>query len=256
MARRSPLLLLAAFLLLMAAAGGAGAQGQFTVRGKVWDRAAFAPIAGALVMRDGTDRVLAVTSATGEFVLRLPAGPHRLRVMALGFASGTLEVTAAPDALPVAIALDADPVMLEQLVVLGDRFEVRRKAVGVSSMVIGDTELQMTSSRHLAELVGRHVRSGPAIDCQARTLHYGEQGLACQMGRLRSPAVSRTRVYIDEVPIVGGLETLQTLNPKEIARVEIFEGGKQVRVYSVQFMERAARLGLEPQPLTMPEQGN
>lgn len=253
MVRRSPLVLLAALLLVVAAAGGAAAQ-QFTVRGKVWDRGAFAPITGALVMREGSDRVVAVTNASGEFTVRLPAGTHALRVMALGFASGTLQVTAAADAQQVAIALDADPLMLEQLVVLADRFEVRRKAVGVSSMVINDNELQMTSSRHLAEMVGRHVRSGPAIDCGARTLHYGSQGLACQMGRLRAPAVSRTRVYMDEVPLVGGLEVLQTVNPKEIARVEIFEGGKQVRVYSVQFMERAARMGLEPQPLDMPEQ--
>jgi hypothetical protein len=247
---RRPLLPLAAVLLVLLSARGAAAQALYTVHGRVWDRAQMAPLRAALVSADEV-RARAVTNASGEFTLRLPAGTHLLRVTALGFAPGVLEVTAGPDAQPVAIALDSDPVLLERLVVMADRFELRRKTVATPSTVLGRDELTGTSSRHMAEVVGRHTRDGPPLDCGQRTLHLGERGLVCTRAQNTAMRGARARVWIDEVPISPSLEVLQNYDPRDFERVEIYDGGKQIRLYTVRFMERAARIGYEPLPLPM-----
>jgi hypothetical protein len=58
------------------------------------------------------------------------------------------------------------------------------------------------------------------------------------------------RVYIDEVRMPD-LEVLSLYTPAEVASVEVFRNGEQIRVYTRWFMEWAARTNYRPLPLSI-----
>ena len=53
-------------------------------------------------------------------------------------------------------------------------------------------------------------------------------------------------MYLDEVPVLGGLEYLDTFAPHELHMIEVFAGGRHIRAYTPRFMERAAKQRLSP----------
>ena len=53
-------------------------------------------------------------------------------------------------------------------------------------------------------------------------------------------------VWIDEAPVVGGMDYLRTVRPYELYMVEVYAGGRQIRAYTPRFMERAAKTRLQP----------
>jgi hypothetical protein len=59
----------------------------------------------------------------------------------------------------------------------------------------------------------------------------------------------RVSVWIDERP--GALDELTFYDPIDLARVEVFGGGRMIRVYTTWFMESAARRKYLPMPLTI-----
>jgi hypothetical protein len=236
-------------LLLAAASAPAEAQ-RVTLRGRVVDRATGAPVPAAQIAVAGR-RERETANMAGEFAIQLPAGAHVLQAGAMGYAEAAVPVTVSRDGAPVTVALASDPVLLEQITVVSDRFENRRKAVAVSSRVLGRTELTLTSTPDMAQFVGRYVRGGGPADCTQMMLHQGSRGISCMRGQRNAIAdlTGGARVWIDETPMLGGLELLQLYDPGEFERVEIYNGGGQVRLYTTQFMERAARIGYRPMPI-------
>ncbi len=53
-------------------------------------------------------------------------------------------------------------------------------------------------------------------------------------------------VWIDEAPVIGGLDYLNVMRPYELYMVEVYGGGRQIRAYTTQFMARAATTRLQP----------
>jgi hypothetical protein len=47
-------------------------------------------------------------------------------------------------------------------------------------------------------------------------------------------------VYIDELPIMGGLEVLESYHPSEFHSIEVFGDGATIRAYTYAFMEKMA----------------
>ena len=70
------------------------------------------------------------------------------------------------------------------------------------------------------------------VGCAAR----GGTG-ACVMRRGRA---TEPRVYIDEAPIIGGIDVLATFLPCELYLVEVYSAGLEIRAYTHWYMERMA----------------
>ncbi len=115
-----------AALLLAAALGFAVPAGAQTVRGTMVEARSERPIAGAFViLQDSTGRALAtsLSGPAGTWLVRAPApGTYELRVDRIGYASFRSDPIAlgADDHVTVPLSIEAAPIDLEELAVLGD----------------------------------------------------------------------------------------------------------------------------------------
>ena len=140
----------------------------------------------------------------------------------------------------VVLSLTPDPIVLEGIAVVMDRFERRRRAFPHASQVVDREELMVSPGSNLAEIIRREsflqlTRCSPS---------YFQEFCAVVRGRLRP-----VRVYVDEMPAMGGSDYLDFLKPWELHLVEIYYSVGQVRVYTERFMERVGRRPVAIQPI-------
>ena len=231
-----PLTLLAALPLVLA--GPLHAQRTeappFEVGGRVLDAATQEPIADAVVRLTDAP-VLAVTDSSGRFLLRgVPTGTHSWQISRIGYAAWTedVEVTEEDE---LTIRLLPQPEVLQGLVVVGDRFRDRRLASGMTSRVIERAEVARAAGGDLHAFL--QVRLGvPLMRC-------GSQDLEKNCAWLRGNQVE-IMVFIDEQRASGGLSQLHGLPPFDVHSIELYTGGTMIRVYTEQFIARAARGGV------------
>jgi len=229
----------ATVLAVIAVLGGspAAAQAPAVVRGTVVDAANGRPVAGAVV-HVGNER-LGVTDPRGRFeISRLAAGEYPVWATAMGYAVGTASLEVPFDSVTVTLALDADPVRLEAIVATVNRFESRTRGYAHPMRVFGEQQLRTSASSDMREFV--MWRAG------LRRASCGGPGEVCVMVRGRTTI---PRVWIDEVRLMAGFDLLSTLQPWQVARVEVYSGGQEIRVYTRSFMEWAARTNYHPLPL-------
>lgn len=217
--------------------GATNADEEFAVTGQVVDGQSGTVLDGAWVGLPGTEWG-SLTDAEGRFrIPNMQAGPISLVVERLGYETTTWagQITSADDLL--VIRLEPDPVLLEGLQIVTDRFEERRKgyAARVSAWDVGD--LSVASERTALDFV-RYRTSGTTACGDARNL------CVYSRGRIVEPTV-----YIDEMPFPGGLVYLDTFAPWEFHMIEVYGGGRHIRAYTTQFMARAAEVRLLPLPL-------
>ncbi len=226
---------LGALLAAAAAAGPAAAQQEaepaaVPVSGQVVDRSTGQPLAGAYVEVAGT-RQEALTDEAGRFTFRkIRPGAQTLVVRLLGYAELEREVTVAAGQPALALALEPDPVVLEGLTVNLNVLEQRRNRVAVSSRAYDRTQIRRSSATNMQAFV-RGPAGVPAVTCRVSFA----DSCVYSRGRLQPVAV-----YLDEMPIYS-LEHLSAIQPDEVERVEVYQNGRQVRVYTSWFMEQVAR---------------
>jgi hypothetical protein len=212
---------------------------RFEVGGRVLDAATQEPIADAVV-RLTDARVLAVTDSSGRFHLdSVPAGTHSWRISRIGYAawSEDLEVTREDE---LTIRLLPQPEVLQGLVAIGDRFRDRRLSSGMGSRVIERAEVARAAGGDLHAFL--QVRIGvPLMTCSAQDI---EKNCAW----LRGDKIA-IKVFIDEQPATGGLTQLHSLPPHDVHSIELYTGGTMIRVYTEQFIARAARGAVTLMPL-------
>jgi hypothetical protein len=226
---------LGALLAAAAAAGPAAAQQEaepatVPVSGQVIDRSTGQPLPGAYVELAGT-RQETTTDEAGRFTFRrVRPGAHTLVVGLLGYADLERAVTAAAGQPALSLALEPDPVVLEGLTVNLNVLEQRRNRVAVASRAYDRTQIRRSSATNMQAFV-RGPAGVPAVGCRASFA----DSCVYSRGRLQ-PVV----VYLDEMPIYS-LEHLSAIQPDEVERVEVYQNGRQVRVYTSWFMEQVAR---------------
>jgi len=232
---------LAAALLVLAAlswALPAGAQGRVLLRGRVVDDITQAPLEGAIVMQVGDHRGY-MTDSLGLFALPVYPEPqgYRLSVEQLGY--NVIEVDLGPSAPEdfVIIKLPVNPIRLEGLNVLVDRFARRRSFFSGSVRVVDQRRL-MTSAGTAYDIVRRVVPFS--------RMCAGSLDNLCSYRRGTQVTIS---VCIDEAAAMGGASELDLYDPSELYLLEVFDG-MQVRVYTRAFVERAMREGRRLHPLS------
>ena len=179
-----------------------------------------------------------LTDDAGRF--RIPdvtPGVVTLEAELLGYQKLTWEGPVAAGS-GLALRMTAKPILLEGLTVVTDRFESRRRAVA-SSVRWFDHGALATSPQSTA-LAFVQARAGLyPVRCN------GAWSNRCFMVRGRA---TEPRVWVDEAPVMGGLEYLESMAPHELYMVEVYGAGRAIRAYTPQFMERAAESRLRPIP--------
>lgn len=229
-----------AALALALAAVPAAAQSSVTLAGTVVDAQSGEAVAGVLVEALPGER-RAVTDAEGRFTLRLRAGRYTVRVSQLGYAAQeqAVSVQAEPPA-PLAFALQPEPVVLQRLNVVLDRFAARRSMVAMSTRVLDRRRLALSGAHSMVDVVaGAAVPVVPCRSGGALSLRAGHgTGVHCvqSRGQVIAPAV-----FIDDRAAFGGMDELTMYRPGEMHHVEIYGMGRMIRVYTLEYVEAVAR---------------
>lgn len=212
----------------------------FDLVGTVVDDATGRPLVGAFVSFEGSEWG-SVTNERGRFhIPEVYEGPAILTVEQLGYEELSWRGELAPETGAPELRVTPKPILLEGLRVVADRFEFRRLAVATSSRAFDRDDLATATDWTLLDFVSRRVGS-PRVRCGSSA--WGDECL-----RVRGRAISPT-VYVDEAPLLGGLDYLDMFAPHEVYRLEIFGRGGHIRVYTERFMEQAAEVRLQPIPI-------
>jgi len=233
------------FLLLLwtglVAAHGIRAQERqnqgIALVGRVLDAATGTPLSGAFVHLEGEDWGV-LTDEDGRFSLpRVPRGLLSVAVEQLGYVDLVRTTEFREGAEPLVLALEPDPLLLEGIEVVTDRFERRRRALAIPSQAYDREDLLASADFDVLEFVASRSLLRP-VRCGSLSV----DGICAYVrGSIRPISV-----YVDEAPLIGGLDYLQMIQPHELHRVEVYRSGTHIRVYTEAFMERAGRIRFTP----------
>jgi len=211
-------------------------DGEARLVGVVVDAVTEAPLASASVSVARSDWQ-SLTTDGGRFLLcEIGAGPHLLTAERLGYKTVTAPVVATASGDPLRVRMQADPIVLEGLEVVMDRFNHRRRAVATTVQTYNEEEL--AGGGHLS--VADFIDSRPGImaaPCRFRTCVYVRGGTV------------ESDIYLDEMPLMGGWAELESIPTAQLYMVEVYGRGRHIRAYSHAFMERAAKIRLMPMPI-------
>jgi hypothetical protein len=188
-----------------------------------------------------------MTDRNGAFRLdRVPVGDWPVAVGRIGYTPEVLRVPADSASTELTLSLSPEPVRLEELRAVVDRYAVRREQLGESVRVMDRDEL-LTMIGSTRDGLLRHA-SLNRIPCPSRAGSAVRPTLDPRVCvKVRGTAMI-PEVYIDEKFARGGLDDLDLYDTREIEMVEVFRGGAVIRVYTTVFIRNMARNRQGPQP--------
>ena len=224
--------ILPAALGLLLYAGALSAQATGTVAGRVVDASTLGPISGAMVSVAGTG---GITGDDGRFlIMRVPAGTHQLRVILIGFAEVSREVTVvAGQTVTLDLQLESEAVGLGEIVVTSSYdTQAQRDLTGVIETV---SPAEFNTGRNVSpeQLIQGKVAGVQVFDS-------GEPGGGVSIrirGGTSVNASNEPLFVIDGVPVTvgGGISAgrnpLNFLNPSEIASMTILKDASATAIY-------------------------
>lgn len=238
----------AILILLGATALPLSAQEDSYLLGRVIDVVTKAPLNGAFVSFPDTRRGV-FTNPDGVFRLpgAKPDDARNVQIELIGYGIAQLPAALLSDSVPINIPLAADPILLEGFQVVSDRFRRRRNASTMAVRTFDFRWLRSTSATDALEFLERQtfIREVPcSVGFGASATILSAPG-SCARVRGR---VQRVTLCIDEVPSLGGFMQLASISPHELSMVEVYGGGRMIRVYTQAFMEQVSRRRFNPNP--------
>lgn len=219
--------------------------------GFVIDAGTELPLANALVSVEASNWA-SLTTGNGRFLLcNIESGPHVVTVERLGYETLTADVGALVSNEAIRLPMEPDPVVLEGLEIVTDRFERRRRTAAVPVRAYDQEVLARSSHWSAAEFIDRQTGVF-LVHCPVRNRYlYYEDGRTIGIDipdigginrcvRDRGETV-RPRIYLDEAPLFGGWAQLASLPTSQLYMIEIYSGGRNIRAYTRAFVEHAAR---------------
>jgi len=228
------------------------------VRGQVVDARAGQPVAGAAVYV-GNNRTAVIADAQGRFEFkRVRPGTRAMWASAPSYTMDASLVDIAQGENSVRLEMRSDPVRLATLHASTNRLDRRTRSYAGTSRVFRESDMSTGWYRSVLDLV--ETRGG----VRPTTCTSSYAGFASMRGGLAPPPGSsiggsdcvysrgsayNARIYIDETLWIGGLASLNNIGIAEVARVEVYGNGREVRVFTRQFMEWASRRAYVPTPI-------
>lgn len=200
-------------------------QQRVVLHGIVLDSNTQEPLRGAQIFAPLSERS-AVTDSLGSFEISFIEDTHyELVAAAMGYAP--TRVTLSPEAEQTSTTLELlpDPRAMASLAVLHEGLEERRRQRRTRRLrVIDHVELGASDAPSAYSLV-RRVSGAQA--CQ------GLQEL-CRLGR-------RIRLCVDDASPIRGARELEAIAPSDLWLMEVYQEGREVRIYTRWFIERVIR---------------
>lgn len=216
----------------------------FTLQGEVRDYRTELPIPGASVQIAELKRLVA-TDHVGRFAFpELAPGRYTFVTSGFGYETNREQSAIGLNAFmvvrlnPMAITLEGIEVTVERLV---RQLEVRRLSTPRASEVFETEVMERTMEADVASFV----------DARTSLTLYRDQLDRLQVrfrGRQRP-----LRVCLDEVAVASGF--LGNIQPGELGLLEVYEGMGMVRMYTKDFLSRAANEGFSPAPIPLVGRG-
>lgn len=221
--------------------GAAQEASTFSLRGEVRDYVTERPIQGAVVQIAELGRSQ-VTDANGYFEFpEMPAGEHTFITASFGYETNQEPSAVGPGNImlvhlnPMAVEIPGVSVEAERLL---DQLETRRIMAASPATVFDQNQLAAGLPKNLTSVV---VEQAPSMD-----LFTNENDQLC----VGLPAMSqpiRLKVFLDEAPVPTAF--LDNLQSTDVALLEVFDRLGMVRIYTHDFMQRAAEAGYTPTPI-------
>jgi len=219
------------------------AQNTGTITGVVTAVGTGAPISQAQVSVNG-DPSEARTDEAGHFRLRaVPAGARVVRVLKLGFAPQSKQVTVVARETVVAnfVLVDA-PLSLEGIVVTGTAAVTRKKEVGNAIATIDMQALRNAPVLNTQQVLSA---SAPGVTVLANEGSPGAGGTirlrgANSVTQGNNPIiyVDGIRIYSDQSPTIAGprqtTNPFNDINPDDIDHIEVVKGAAATTLYGTQ----------------------
>lgn len=231
---------LVAFLL--AGAVPVAAQTPGLLRGHLLDGETYAPLFGAYVGLEGAGRGV-LTDSTGYFALPVArTGQYVLQIRQLGYRDLSMALTAESAEQPLLLQLDPDPVEIEGLQVLVERFQDRRRGPFGAVDVLTQAELLRAADGAASDLVRRMVPFARPCD----PVNGQDEKLCVNTGG----HLEALSICVDNRLVLESMVELEHLDPRGLYMVEVFRRGGQVRIYTRGYVERLLATGEELPPLS------
>jgi len=218
------------------------AQATGSVRGRVVVEGANRPLPQAQIGVVGL-QLGAQTNENGEYRLNnVPAGPRTIRVVRLGFAPTSAQVTiVAGETATLDFTIREAPVALEQVVVTATG-DVRRKEITNSMATISAEQIQNAPVANAQQLLSAQT---PGVTVLANSGQPGAGGQIRLRGNNSISQGNNPIIYIDGVRIYSGnsptvTNARQTINPfndirsEDIERVEVVKGAAATTLYGTE----------------------
>ena len=242
------------------------------LHGVVYDALTGTAVPGAAVYLDGEGYgVLADSEGAFRFE-DVPPGPQLVAAVQFGY-----DETAAPFDVPeegafLEIELTPQPILLDGVTAVVDnistmqrRLRSRRRAAAFQTRAFDQERLLRSASATALEFLRSETRHYP-VPCPAGTGAFGAgnstgrlgwHGISRLSGAMSTRCIIRRgrtispRVYIDEMPAIGGLDELDSYPTAQIFALEVYSSGAEIRAYTYQFMQRMAERPMALIPLNL-----
>jgi TonB-linked SusC/RagA family outer membrane protein len=238
---RKPFIGLLLLLALAVFPLAAESQQRGNVTGRVIAADTRAGLAGAQVSIPSLN-ISSLTDEEGRFTLQaVPVGTHALQVTFLGYRQVTREVTVSTGTQDMTIEMETDPLLLDQLVVVGYGEERRRNVAGAVSSLKPESvrELSVTSVNEILQgkLTGVQISQpsgvpGAAISVRVRgssSISGGNEPLYVVDG---VPLNQGDFSAISQVSFGGqDIDAISDINPNEIESIEILKDASAAAIY-------------------------
>lgn len=190
------------------------------ISGHVIDKSTGEHIPFMTIILEGTSHAT-TTDATGHYFLKnLPLGTYKIKASGIGYVPGQKEVNIKPDkTIEINFELDEDALQLEQVVVTGNKSEVKRRNSSSLINVLQGKIFDMVGAASLAD--GLNFQPGVRVenDCQN-----------CGFTQVRINGLDGhySQILMDSRPIFSaltGVYGLEQIPATMIDRVEVMRGG-------------------------------
>ena len=215
------------------------------LHGIVYDAFTGGAVAGAAVYLDGEGYGVLSDSAGIFRFAGVPPGPQLVAAIQFGYEETAAPVDVPEDGAFIEVELVPQPILLDGVTAVVDnistmerRMQTRRRAAPYQALAFDQERLLRSPSSNILDFLSWETRHSPVL-CPAGYC-------VIRRGRVISP-----RVYIDEMPAIGGLVELESYPTAQIYALEVFSQGAEIRAYTYNFMQRMAEKPMVLVPLNL-----